>query len=77
MVEINCRTILKPQDGSIPIYRKHNDKGISEKESLIQGSFDQELDYNCGICGYLLAENVLQGEISVDIIFQCPTARRQ
>ena len=76
MVEIKCITIPKPQDGSRPIYRKNtNDKGISEKESLIQGSFGQELDYNCGICGYLLAENVLQGEISVDIVLQCPNCQ--
>ena len=72
MVEIKCRTIPKPQDGSRPIYRKNNDKGISEKESLIQGSFGEELDYICGNCGYLLAENVSQGEIYVGIVFECP-----
>jgi phage FluMu protein Com len=75
MVEIKCRTILKPQDGSRPIYRKDNDKGISEKESLIQGSLGEELDNICGNCGYLLAENVSQGEISVDIVFQCPNCQ--
>jgi phage FluMu protein Com len=79
MVEIKCITIPKPQDGSRPIYRKNtNDKGISEKESLIQGNFGKELVYicgNCGNCGYLLAENVSQGEISVDIIFECPNCQ--
>jgi phage FluMu protein Com len=75
MVEIKCRTIPKPQDGSRPIYRKYNDKGISEKESLVQGSFGQELEYLYGSCGYLLAENVSQGEISIDIVLQCPNCQ--
>ena len=35
MVDIKCRTLPKPQDGTRPIYRKNNDKGISEKESLL------------------------------------------
>jgi rubrerythrin len=76
MVDIKCRTIPKPQDGSRPIYRKNNnDKGTSEKESLIQGSFGKELDYICGNCGYILAKNVSQGEISVDIVFECPNCQ--
>jgi hypothetical protein len=78
MVEIKCRTIPKPQDGLRPIYRKNtNDKGISEKESLIQGNFGKELDYICGNCGYPLAENVSRDEISVDIAFECPNSRVQ
>lgn len=76
MVDVKCRTIPKPHDGSRPIYRKNtNDKGITEKESIIQGSFGEELDYICGNCGYLLAENVSQGEISVDIVFECPNCQ--
>lgn len=76
MVDIKCRTISKPQDGSRPIYGKNNnDKGTSENESLIQGNFGEELDYICGNCGYLLAENVSQGEISVDIVFECPNCQ--
>jgi phage FluMu protein Com len=80
MVEIKCRTISKPQNGTRPIYRKNNDNKTSNKDiggnskdaPFIQGSYDEELDYTCGNCGHLLAENVSQGEISVDTVFQCP-----
>jgi hypothetical protein len=74
MVDIKCRTIPKPHDGLRPIYGT-NDKRISEKESLIHSYFGKELDYVCGNCGYLLAENVSQGEFSADIVFEYPNCQ--
>jgi DNA-directed RNA polymerase subunit RPC12/RpoP len=78
MVEIKCRTIPEPPNGTRPVYRKNNDKknsskdiGNSKDEPFIQGSYGEELDYICGNCGHLLAEDVSQGEISVDTVFQC------
>ena len=52
MVEIKCRTIPKPPNGTRPVYRKNNDKknsskdiGNSKDEPFIQGSYGEELDY--------------------------------
>jgi hypothetical protein len=79
MVEIKCRIIPKPQNGTSLVYRKSSDEktssnhiGNSRDEPFIQGNYGEELDYTCGNCGHLLAEDVSQGEISVDTVFQCP-----
>jgi phage FluMu protein Com len=78
MVEIKCRTIPEPKEGTRPIYRKRNDDDnksnntSSLNEPFIQGHPGGELDYVCGSCKKVLAENVSQGEITTDIVFQCP-----
>jgi DNA-directed RNA polymerase subunit RPC12/RpoP len=74
VVEIKCRTIPKPREGTRPVYRK-NAKRINKNEPFIQGNLGEELDYLCGNCGRLLAENVSQGEISIDIVFECPNCQ--
>ncbi|MDQ4013781.1 MAG: hypothetical protein M3146_08675 [Thermoproteota archaeon] len=71
MVEIKCRTIPKPREGTRPVYKKDNITGTGKNEPFMQGNFGEELDYICGNCGYLLAENTSQGEISIDTVFQC------
>jgi DNA-directed RNA polymerase subunit RPC12/RpoP len=73
MVEIKCRTIPEPQEGTRSIYRKRNDNNNSSiNEPLIQGNYGGELDYVCGNCTNILVQNVSQGEISTDSVFQCP-----
>jgi hypothetical protein len=72
MVEIKCRTIPKPQEGTRPVYKHNNRKTINKDEPLIKGNLGEELDYVCGSCGHLLAENVSQGEIATDTVFECP-----
>jgi DNA-directed RNA polymerase subunit RPC12/RpoP len=45
---------------------------------LEQCSMDKmvtEMDYICGNCGHLLAENVSQGKIAIDIVFECPSCQ--
>jgi DNA-directed RNA polymerase subunit RPC12/RpoP len=64
MVEIKCRIVAEPQEGTRPIYRKN--------EPLIRGNYSGDLHYVCGNCTNLLAQNVPYGEISSDIVFQCP-----
>ena len=34
MVDIKCRTLPKPQDGTRPIYRKNNEKELAKKNHL-------------------------------------------
>ncbi|MDQ3838584.1 MAG: hypothetical protein M3297_04875 [Thermoproteota archaeon] len=75
MVEIKCRTIPEPREGTRPVYKKDNTRTTHKNESLVQGNFGEELDYICGNCGHLLAENLSQGEISIDTVFQCPSCR--
>ena len=35
-----------------------------------------ELDYVCGQCNQVIAENVSQGEISTDTVFECPNCKQ-
>jgi phage FluMu protein Com len=35
-----------------------------------------ELDYVCGQCNHVVAENVSQGEISTDTVFECPNCKQ-
>ena len=75
MVEIKCRTIPKAREGTKPVYKKNDLKPrlTDKEESFIQGNLGEELDYICGNCGRLLAENVSQGKIAIDIVFECPS----
>lgn len=72
MVEIKCRIVAEPQEGTRPIYRKRRDDNSSMNEPFIRGNYRGDLHYVCGNCTNLLAENVPHGEISSDIVFQCP-----
>jgi phage FluMu protein Com len=73
MVEIKCRIIPEPQEGTRLIYRKRSDDNSnSMTEPFIEGNYGGELDYVCGSCNNILVLNVSQGEISVDGVFQCP-----
>lgn len=69
MVEIKCRIIPKPTSGTRPVYRKKSD---NMNEPVLKGNSTGNVQYICGNCGSVLVHNVAQGEISVDIIFQCP-----
>jgi DNA-directed RNA polymerase subunit RPC12/RpoP len=71
MVEIRCRIIAEPQGETRPIY-KTDDKSNSIPGPFIRGKFGGELDYVCGNCAYLLAQNVSRDEIPTDVVFQCP-----
>ena len=51
-------------------YTKKND---NKAEPFMMGN--GELDYVCGQCNYVIAENVSQGEISTDTAFQCPNCK--
>jgi DNA-directed RNA polymerase subunit RPC12/RpoP len=77
MVEIKCRTIPKPGERTRPVYKKNDLKTrpTDKDEPFIQGNLGEELDYICGNCGHLLAENVSQGEIAIDIVFECPNCQ--
>jgi DNA-directed RNA polymerase subunit RPC12/RpoP len=72
MVEIKCRIIPRTTRGSRRVYRKKSDINGNMNEPLLKGNSTGNLQYICGNCGTLLVHNVAQGEISVDIIFQCP-----
>lgn len=71
MVEIKCRTVPRPREGTRPVYQKDNIRRTDKNEPFMQGNFGEELDYICGSCGHLLAENISQGEISIDTVFKC------
>jgi rubrerythrin len=67
---------------SVELYQSHEreqdqsiEKMLRELTKMIQGNLGEELDYLCGNCGHLLAENVSQGEISIDIVFKCPNCQ--
>lgn len=72
MVEIKCRIIAEPQEGTRPIYRKRSDNDSKINEPLIKGNYSGELRYVCGNCANLIAQNVSRDEISTDAVFQCP-----
>jgi DNA-directed RNA polymerase subunit RPC12/RpoP len=66
---INCRLISEPQEGTRPIYRKNS----SKIEPFMVGKGD--IDYICGRCNNIIVENVSQGEIASDAVFQCPNCQ--
>jgi DNA-directed RNA polymerase subunit RPC12/RpoP len=65
MPQIKCRIIPEPQEGTRPILKNDN-----KSEPFIIGNGD--LDYVCGKCNNVIAENVFQGETSTDTTFECP-----
>jgi DNA-directed RNA polymerase subunit RPC12/RpoP len=69
MPRINCRTISEPQEGTRPIYKKND----SKIEPFIAGTGD--IDYICGRCDNILAQNVSQSQIASDAVFQCPNCQ--
>ena len=69
MPRINCRLIPEPQEGTRPIYRKNS----SKIEPFMVGK--GVIDYICGRCNNIIVENVSQGEIASDAVFQCPNCQ--
>lgn len=76
MVEIKCSVIPKPTNGTRHVYRKKSNSNDNTNEPLVNGNSTGNLQYLCGNCGNVLVHNVAQGEISVDIIFQCPNCNK-
>ncbi|MGB6595312.1 MAG: hypothetical protein WCC17_23765 [Candidatus Nitrosopolaris sp.] len=68
MPRVNCRIIPEPQEGTRPIYRKN-----STIEPFIVGRGD--IDYICGACNNIIAQNVSQGQIAADAVYQCPNCQ--
>jgi hypothetical protein len=66
---VNCRIIPEPQEGTRPIYKKNR----GEIEPFIVGGGD--VDYICGRCNNIIAENVSQGQIPSDAVYQCPNCQ--
>jgi hypothetical protein len=71
MVEIRCRIIAEPREGTRPIYRSDNNSR-SIPEPFIHGKYGGELDYVCYNCASILAQNVSRAEIPTNAVFQCP-----
>ena len=69
MPRINCRTIPEPQEGTRPIYKKNG----SKIEPFIVGKAD--IDYICGRCDNIIAQNVSQSQIASDAVFQYPNCQ--
>ena len=69
MPRINCRIIPEPQEGTRPIHKKNE----SKIEPFIVGKGD--IDYICGRCDNIIAQNVSQSQISSDAVFQCPNCQ--
>jgi DNA-directed RNA polymerase subunit RPC12/RpoP len=67
---INCRIIPEPQQATRPIYKKNNGNKI---EQFIAGAGD--IDYICGRCDNIIAQNVSQSQIASDAVFQCPNCQ--
>ena len=57
-LEINCRIILEPQEGTRPIYKK-NERKI---EPFMVGEGD--LDYICGRCDNVIVQSVSRSQIA-------------
>jgi rubrerythrin len=53
--------------------KTYTEKNDNKAEPFMMGN--GELDYVCGQCNYVMAENVSQGEISTDTAFQCPNCK--
>jgi DNA-directed RNA polymerase subunit RPC12/RpoP len=66
---INCRITPEPQEGTRPIYKKNG----SKIEPFIVGTGD--IDYICGRCDNIIAQNVSQSQIASDAVFQCPNCQ--
>jgi DNA-directed RNA polymerase subunit RPC12/RpoP len=66
---INCRIISELQEGTKPIYKKNG----SKIEPFIVGTGD--IDYICGRCDNIIAQNVSQSQITSDAVFQCPNCQ--
>ena len=71
MPRINCRIIAEPQEATRPVYKK-KDNG-SEIKPFIVGTGD--IDYICGRCDNIIAQNVSQSQIASDAVFQCPNCQ--
>lgn len=69
MVRINCRIIPEPQKGARPVYRKNGNK----IEPFVIGAGD--IDYICGRCDNIIAQNVSPGQIASDAVYQCPNCQ--
>jgi hypothetical protein len=67
---INCRIIPEPQQATRPIYKKNNGNKI---EQFIAGTGD--IDYICGRCDNIIAQNVSQSQIAPDAVFQYPNCQ--
>jgi DNA-directed RNA polymerase subunit RPC12/RpoP len=63
---INCRVIPEPQEETRPVYKKNG----SKIEPFIVGRGD--IDYICGMCNNIIAQNVSQSQIASDAVYQCP-----
>jgi hypothetical protein len=70
MPRINCRIIAEPQEATRPIYKKNNGNKI---EPFIVGTGD--IDYICGRCDNIIAQNVSQSQIASDAVFQYPNCQ--
>ncbi|MGA9152978.1 MAG: hypothetical protein WBZ36_20565, partial [Candidatus Nitrosopolaris sp.] len=55
--------------GIRPIYRKNSTK----VEPFIVGRGD--IDYICGRCNNIIGQNVSQGQIATDAVYQCPNCQ--
>ena len=69
MPRINCRTIAEPQEWTRPIYKKNG----SQIEPFVVGKGD--IDYICGRCDNIIAQNVSQSQIASDAVYQCPNCQ--
>lgn len=69
MPRVNCRVISEPQEATRPIYKKND----SKIEPFIVGRGD--IDYICGRCDNIIAQNVSQSQIASDAVFQCPNCQ--
>ena len=69
MPRINCRVIPEPQEETRPVYKKDT----SKIEPFIVGRGD--IDYICGMCNNIIAQNVSQSQIASDAVFQCPNCQ--
>jgi len=66
---INCRITPEPQEATRPIYKKNG----SKIEPFIVGTGD--IDYICGRCDNIIAQNISQSQIASDAVFQCPNCQ--
>ena len=69
MPRINCRITPEPQEGTRPIHKKNE----SKIEPFIVGTRD--IDYICGRCDNIIAQNISQSQIASDAVFQCPNCQ--
>jgi len=60
----------EPQEGTRPVYRKNGTK----VEPFIVGRGD--IDYICGRCNNIVAQNVSQGQIAADAVSELSIIQR-